>query len=154
MNSEQKRLLITQLDKKIIHFIGAKNHPLPGEGWIYSIRNALGMSLKQLGLRLKITPQGTKDIERREQDGSLTIQRLREVAAALDMQLVYGLVPKEQTLDKMIEKRARELAQEIVLKTSHTMHLENQGLDEIAIKEAIDKRAEKIKYEMPKDLWN
>jgi hypothetical protein len=34
------------------------------------------------------------------------------------------------------------------------MHLENQGLDEIAIKEAIDKRAEKIKYEMPKDLWN
>ena len=70
------------------------------------------------------------------------------------MQLVYGLVPKEQTLDKMIEKRARELAQEIVLKTSHTMHLENQGLDENAIKEAINDRAEKIKKEMPKDLWN
>jgi hypothetical protein len=70
------------------------------------------------------------------------------------MQLVYGLVPKEQTLDKMIEKRARELAREIVLQTSQTMHLENQGLDENAIKEAIDMRAEKIKYEMPKDLWN
>lgn len=154
MNIEQKRLLVTQLDKKIEHFIGAKNHPLPGEGWIYSIRNALGMSLKQLGNRLKITPQGIKDIERREKDGSLTLHRLREVAAALDMQLVYGLVPKEQTLDKMIEKRARELAREIVLKTSHTMHLENQGLDEKAIKEAIDNRAEKIKNEMPKDLWN
>ena len=154
MNIEQKRLLITQLDKKIAHFIGAKNHPLPGEGWIYSIRTALGMSLKQLGRRLKMTPQGIKDIERREKDGSLTLQRLREVAAALDMQLVYGLVPKEQTLDKMIEKRARELAQEIVLKTSHTMHLENQGLDENAIKEAINDRAEKIKKEMPKDLWN
>jgi predicted DNA-binding mobile mystery protein A len=154
MNSEQKRLLITQLDKKITPFIGAKNHPLPDKGWIYSIRNALGMSLKQLGLRLKITPQGTKDIERREQDGSLTLKRLREVAAALDMQFVYGLVPKEQTLDKMIEKRARELAREIVLSTSQTMHLENQGLDENAIKEAIDKRAEKIRYEMPKELWN
>lgn len=154
MKNEQKRLLVTQLDKKIAYFIGAKNHLLPGEGWIYSIRTALGMSLKQLGKRLKITPQGVKDIERREKDGSLTLQRLREVAAALDMHLVYGLVPKEQTLDKMIEKRARELAQEIVLKTSHTMHLENQGLDENAIKEAIDNRAEKIRNEMPKDLWN
>ena len=154
MKIEQKRLLIIQLDKKIAHFIEAKNQPQPGEGWIYSIRTALGMSLKQLGKRLKITPQGIKDIERREKDGSLTLQRLRDVAAALDMQFVYGLVPKEQTLDKMIEKRARELAQEIVLKTSHTMHLENQGLDENAIKEAINDRAEKIKKEMPKDLWN
>ena len=154
MKSEQKRLLITQIDKKIAHFSGAKNLLPSGEGWIYAIRTALGMSLKQLGNRLKITPQGIKDIERREKDGSLTLQRLREVAAALDMQLVYGLVPKEQTLDKLIEKRARELAREIVLKTSHTMHLENQGLDENTIKEAIDKRTEKIKNEMPKELWN
>jgi len=154
MNSEQKRLRITQLDKKIAYFIGAKSHPLPGEGWIYSIRTALGMSLKQLGKRLKMSPQGIKDIERREKEGSLTLQRLREVAAAMDMQLIYGLVPKEETLDKMIEKRAGELAQEIVLKTSHTMHLENQGLDEKAIKEAINNRTEKIKNELPKDLWN
>jgi predicted DNA-binding mobile mystery protein A len=154
MNNEQKRLLITQLDKKIAHFIEAKRQLLPGEGWIYSIRNALGMSLKQLGQRLQITPQGAKDIERREKDGSITLNRLREVAAALDMQLVYGLVPKEQTLDKMIEKRARELAREIVLKTSQSMHLENQGLDDHAIKAAIDTRTEKIKNEMPKDLWN
>jgi len=154
MNNEQRRLLVTQLDEKIAPFIGAKKYPIPGEGWINAIRTALGMSLKQLGNRLKITPQGIKDIERREKQGSLTLQRLREVAAALDMQLVYGLVPKEQTIEKMIEKRARELAREIVLKTAHTMHLENQGLDEKAIQEAIKTRAKKIEYEMPKDLWN
>lgn len=154
MNIEQKRLLLTQLDKKIAHFLEAKTQPAPGEGWIYSIRAALGMSLKQLGNRLKMTPQGVKDLERREKDGSLTLQKLRDVATALDMQFVYGLVPKDDTLDRMIEKRAMELAREIVLKTSQTMHLENQGLDENAIKEAIDLRAEKIKKEMPNDLWN
>ena len=154
MNIEQKRLLVIQLDKKIALFNGAKHHPQPSEGWIYAIRTALGMSLRQLGQRLKMTPQGVKDIERREQEGSLTLQRLREVAAALDMQLVYGLVPKAQTLDNMIEQRARELAREIVLKTAQTMHLENQGLDENAIKEAIDSQAAKIKNEMPKALWN
>ncbi|MBK8425272.1 MAG: helix-turn-helix domain-containing protein [Lewinellaceae bacterium] len=80
--------------------MGLKIIPLPGEGWIYSIRTALGMSLKQLGRRLKMTPQGIKDIERREKDGSLTLQRLREVAAALDMQLVYGLVLRNKHLIK------------------------------------------------------
>ena len=154
MSTEQKRLLLTQLDKKIAHFLEARNQPVPGEGWIYSIRAALGMSLKQLGNRLKMTPQGVKDLERREKDGSLTLQKLRDVATALDMQLVYGLVPKDNTLDRMIEKRAMELAREIVLRTSQTMYLENQGLDENTIKEAINLRAEKIKKEMPNDLWN
>ncbi len=154
MNKDQKHLRIAQLDKKIERFVEANRSPAPGEGWIYALREALGMSLKQLGDRLKLTPQGAKDIERREKDGSLTLQRLREVAAALDMQLVYGLTPKDQSLEKMIERRAYELAREIVLKTSHTMHLENQGLDENSIKEAIENRAKKIKDELPKNLWN
>lgn len=154
MNKDQKQLRIAQIDKKIAQLAGAKNLIPPGEGWVYALRTALGMSLRQLGNRLGITPQGVKDIERREKDGSITLQRLREVASAMDMRVVYGLVPKDQTLEKMIEKRAYELAREIVLKTSHTMHLENQGLDDKAIKAAIEKRAEKIKNEMPKNLWN
>ena len=153
MNRDQKGLRIAQLERIMESFISAKKYPLPGEGWIHAIREALGMSLKQLGNRLKLTPQGAKDIERREKEGSLTLQRLREVATALDMQLVYGLVPKDQTLEKMIEKRAYELAREIVLKTSHTMHLENQGLDETAIRKAIESRAKKIMDELPKNLW-
>lgn len=153
MNKDQHRLRIEQLDKKIAYFTEASSDSLPGEGWVYSIRMAIGMSLKQLGKRLNMTPQGVKDIERREKDGSITLQRLKDVAAAMDMQLVYGLIPKEKTLDKMIEKRAYELAREIVLKTSHTMHLENQGLDEKSIKEAIENRAKKIKNDLPKNLW-
>lgn len=34
------------------------------------------------------------------------------------------------------------------------MHLENQGIDQEALKEAIEKRAEKIKNELPKKLWD
>ena len=154
MNKDQKHLRIAQLDKKIAQLSGAKHLTLPGEGWVYALRTALGMSLRQLGNRLGITPQGVKDIERREKEGSITLKRLHEVAAALDMRLVYGLVPIDQDLERMIEKRAYELAREIVLKTSHTMHLENQGLDDKAISAAIEKHAEKIKYEMPKNLWN
>lgn len=154
MKIEQKRLSITLLDKKMAGFRALQNHPPPSGGWINAIRTALGMSLQQLGKRLNLTPQGVKDIERREKDGAITLQRLKEVAAALDMQLVYGFVPKEESLEKIIEKRAKELARQIVLKTSHTMHLENQGLNEDALDKAIERRMEKIKNEMPKDLWN
>lgn len=153
MNKEQRQLRVSQLDKNIALFSAVKNLPVPGGGWIYAIRTALGMSLKQLGNKLSITPQGAKDIERREAEGSLTLQRLREIAAAMDMQLIYGIVPKEQSLDKLIEKRALQMAKDIVLNTSHTMHLENQGIDQRALQDAIEKRAAKIKYELPKQLW-
>jgi|APTNR8051073442_1049403.scaffolds.fasta_scaffold12579_2 predicted DNA-binding mobile mystery protein A len=154
MNIDQKQLLISQLDRRMALFAGVKGLPMPGEGWIHAIRTALGMSLKQLSKRLGITPQGTKDLERREREGAITLQRLRDAAAALDMQLVYGFVPKEESLDKLIEKRALQLAREIVMDTAHTMHLENQEIDPIALEEAIKKRAEKIKNELPKSLWN
>jgi predicted DNA-binding mobile mystery protein A len=112
------------------------------------------MSLRQLGKKLNMTPQGVKDIERREAEGALTLQRLREVAAAMHLQLVYSLIPQEQSLDKMIENRALALAKEIVLKTAQTMQLENQGIDQEALREAIQKRAEKIKYDLPRNLWD
>lgn len=154
MTREQRHLRISQLDKKMTQFPRLKEALRPGGGWIYAIRTALGMSLKQLGKKLDITPQGAKDIERREEDGSLTLQRLKEVAAALDLRLVYALVPKDGSLEKMIERQARRMAKEIVLKTSHTMHLEDQGIDKEALAEAIERRTEKLKTELPKALWD
>jgi len=153
MNTEQKHLRIAQLDKTIARFSEVKNLPPPGGGWIYAIRTALGMSLRQLGDKLGMTPQGVKGVEQREDDGSLTLDGLREVAAVMDLQLVYGLLPREGSLDKMVEKRALELAKEIVQKTSQAMHLEDQGIDQAALQDAIEQRAAKIKWELPKAMW-
>ncbi|MBK8041230.1 MAG: mobile mystery protein A [Haliscomenobacter sp.] len=154
MNKDQRRLRMAQLDRNLVLFSDIKNLPVPAGGWIHAIRTSLGMSLRQLGKKLNMTPQGVKDIERREAEGALTLQRLREVAAAMHLQLVYSLIPQEQSLEKMIENRALALAKEIVLKTAHTMQLENQGIDQEALREAIQKRAEKIKCDLPRNLWD
>jgi hypothetical protein len=45
--------------------------------------------MQQLGNRLNISKEGVMDMERRKKDGSITIKSLREVARAMDMQLVY-----------------------------------------------------------------
>ena len=151
---DQKKLLIKQLDHKLRPFVETKNIQVPERGWIHSIRTALNMTLLQLGRRLKITSQGVKDIERRESSGSISIKTLREVGKALDMKFVYGFVPNQNSIEELVESKARELAMKIVLRTSHNMKLENQGNSEERIDQAIEELASEIKREKQKSLWD
>lgn len=126
----------------------------PPTGWIKAIRNAIGMSMLQMGKRLFITKQSVQDIERREKDGSISIKALREAARVLDMQLVYGFVPNDGSLEELIERKAKELAKQIVQRTSNSMKLEDQENSQQRITKAIEERAAIIKNEMPKTLWD
>ena len=150
----KKSLQLQQLNSKMLGFATLKQVAIPPTGWIKAIRTAIGMSMQQLGNKLNVSKQGILDIEKREKDGSITIKSLKEIARALDMQLVYGFVPNDGSLDALIEKRATELATKIVLRTSNTMKLEDQGNTNKRIEKAIKERAEEIKNEMPKILWD
>ena len=150
----KKSLQFQQLDRKMADYATLKQVPIPPTGWIKAIRTTLGMSMQQLGNKLSVSKQGVSDMENREKDGSITIKALKEIARALDMQLVYGFVPNDGSLDSLIEKRAIELATEIVQRTSNTMKLEDQSNSQERIEKAIKERAEEIKNEMPKMLWD
>ena len=149
-----KKLLIEQLDKKLEKFSVLKEADVPPRGWINAIRTAMNMSLVQLAKRLKITSVSVKEIEEREQNKTITLNKLMEAAEALDLQFVYALLPKESSLEKIIEKRALQVAQEIVSRTSHSMKLEDQENREERLQRAIKDRADQIKQEMPKYLWD
>ncbi|MGI9158361.1 MAG: mobile mystery protein A, partial [Saprospiraceae bacterium] len=73
---------------------------------------------------------------------------------AMDMQFVYGFVPNDGSLEALLEKRATELATRIVLRTAHTMNLEDQANSKKRIETAIKERAAEIKNDMPKILWD
>lgn len=150
----KKSLQLQQLNNKMLGFATLKQVPVPPTGWIKAIRTAIGMSMQQLGSKLSVSKQGILDMEKREKDGSITIRSLKEIGRALDMQLVYGFVPNDGSLDALIEKRATELATKIVLRTSNTMKLEDQGNTNRRIEKAIKERAGDIKNEMPKILWD
>ena len=150
----KKSLQLQQLNVKMLEY----NHLLrvvpPPTGWIKAVRMALGMSLQQLGNHLSITRQGVQDIEAREKDGSITIKALRETAKALDMQLVYGFVPLDGSMEELIDRKAKELATQIVRRTNNTMKLEDQANTQQRIEKAIQERTIAIKNEMPKTLWD
>ena len=150
----KKSLQIQQLNAKMLAYASLQKVAQPPTGWIKAIRNAMGMSMLQLGNRLSITKQSVQDIERREKDGSITIKALREAARALDMQLVYGFVPNDGSLELLIERKAKELATQIVMRTNNTMKLEDQENTKKRIEKAIQERTITIKNEMPKTLWD
>jgi predicted DNA-binding mobile mystery protein A len=150
----KQALLIQQLNAKMQAFASLHKVAPPPTGWIKAVRTALGMTLEQLGNKLSLSKQAAQAIENREKEGSLTLKALREAANALDMQLVYGFVPKDGSLDALIDRKARELATQIVLRTSQTMKLEDQENSPERIKKAIEERANVLKSEMPKMLWN
>lgn len=150
----KKSLQLQQLNGKMLAYASLQKVVPPPTGWIKAIRNAVGMSLLQLGNRLSMTKQSVQDMERREKDGTITIKALREAARALDMQLVYGLVPNDGSLELLIERKAKELAIQIVMRTNNTMKLEDQENTKQRIQKAIQERTTTIKTEMPKTLWD
>ena len=149
-----KLLIREQLDNKIIKLSNLGNVVVPPQGWIYSIRQGINMSLRQLGQRMSITPQSVKEIEVREKNGTISIKVLMQTAAALNMRFVYGFIPAEKTLEGMIEKRAEELARSIVERTSTQMGLEDQRNSPDRINKAIREKAAELKNDMPKILWD
>ena len=151
---KNKFLQLRHLNSKMLTFASLRNESIPATGWIRAIRNALGMSMQQLGNKLSVTKQAIQDIEKREKEGAITIKSLREIGRVLDMQLVYGFVPNDGSLEALIEKRAHELATKIVERTSNTMKLEDQENTKQRIESAIKERTEEIKREMPKILWD
>jgi predicted DNA-binding mobile mystery protein A len=150
----KKKLIREQLDNKFIRLQGVQELIVPPSGWVFAVRQGLNMSLKQLANRLSITPQSVKEIEEREKRETISIKVLKQVAVALDMVFVYGFMPKEGTLEKMIESRANELARQIVGRTSIHMDLEDQKNSPARIENAIKEKTEELKRETPRFLWD
>ena len=150
----KRSLQFQQLNNKMLALATLSRVALPPTGWIRAIRSAIGMSMQQLGTKLNISRQGVMNMEKREKEGSITINSLREIAQVMDLELVYGFVPIDGSLDALIERRAMELATQIVKRTATTMELENQANSKERIENAIRERAATIQNEMPKILWN
>jgi predicted DNA-binding mobile mystery protein A len=154
MDKLDKKLMVEQLDRKLAKLHVLKEVEVPSKGWINAIRTTLNMSLVQLAKRLNKSSVSVKEIEEREQHKTITLKKLIEVGEALDLQLVYGFLPKESSIEKMIDKRAQQVARDVVMRTSHTMKLEEQENREERLQQAIKDRADTLKQEMPKHLWD
>lgn len=147
-----KQIIQDQYRSKINQLIDIKRISRPKEGWIRTLRKALGMSSPQLAERLEVSKSQASQIERMEIEDRITLNQLRRVADALDCDLVYALVPR-QSVENMIRDRARLKAEKLVRKTDVQMKLEAQQLSKEKLEEQLKFETERLVREMPRDLW-
>ena len=117
-----------RLDAKFAAYRPIEQFAPPPKGWIRAIRDALGMSLRQLGGRIGQSPQAVSSLEESEANGTIALNTLRRAAEALDCVVVYAVVPKT-SLTEMVDNRAREIALRALGRVSHSMALEDQQVD-------------------------
>lgn len=103
--------------------------PVPNRGWIRAIRDALGMTTGDLAVRLGVTRQAVASLERSEAEGSIRLDTLRRAAAALDCTIVYAVVPNE-SLEAVVDRRAKAIATRDLDRVRQTMLLEDQAVDD------------------------
>jgi len=155
MSSRPTHLLAAaQIDRKLPTLQQSAKHlrnARPVGGWIRAIRRALGMSTSALGRRLNLAQQSVVQLERNEKTETITLASLRRVAEALDADLVYAIIPRNN-LRESISARSREIATERIAPIAQTMKLESQGLADNELKERIEELARELERH-PRELW-
>lgn len=148
-----KKLMRDHVQESLNNFSDLAHKTAPSKGWIRTIRDALGMSSYVLAKRLNCDRTNITAMERREKNGTISLETLEQVAKGLDCKLVYCLVPLE-SLDKILEKQARLIAKKRIRTINHSMKLEQQGLNQKQLQSQEENLVQELLYSDPKKLWN
>ena len=131
MRNEFRNLRLKQLDRTLEPFRVVAKTPRPQKGWLRAIREAAGISASEVARALKTSRQLPVQLEKAEAEDRITLKSLRAAANALGCDLVYALVPKANSLQTLVEERARSQAKEHVRSVEHSMALEDQAVGRV-----------------------
>jgi predicted DNA-binding mobile mystery protein A len=125
MRSEQRAQAREALDRRLRE-ISVNAMTPPPHGWARAIREALGMTTRQMARRVGVSAVSISSLERSERAGTVQLDTLRRAADALNCDLVYALVPRD-SLEETVVRQARSIAEHEVLRVDRTMRLEDQA---------------------------
>lgn len=125
----------------------------PPEGWLRTMRKALGMSGAQLARRLGVSRAQVAQSERNEVSGALTLRTLQNMAEAMGGRVVYTIVPSG-SIETLLSKRAKEKARQLMSRVDTHMALESQLLDSERHQFELQRIEDELLREMPADFWD
>ena len=152
MNYWDTKIIREQLDKKLDSLKTFASSGIPKQGWIKTLREALGLSARHLGEKAGMDQSRISRLENAEKNGNLKLSSLQKIAKGLNMRFVYGFV-SEDTLEQMVRAQARKIALKRLKRLNNTMRLEKQELSNEEQKKALEDMIEKILIDQPKDFW-
>ena len=152
--SWNKDLKLKQVDDLISELKPLLNHKRPRFGWLKLIRTTLAMSARALGERVGLAQSRIALIERGEVDGTITLNTLEKVANGLGCEVVYYLIPREESLAQMREKQAYYKAKTLNDYAELHMNLENQVTSINYQEQEIEKIKDEYLRTWPVDFWD
>lgn len=141
------------MDKKIQPWLQLRAEKSPPTGWLKAIRGALGISSRQLAQIVGIDSSAIIRLEEREPDGKMTLELLNRAAKAMGCKVIYAIVPNDEneSLEAIVDRRAKYAAKELLQRVEHSMRLEEQGSPDS--KAELEKLAQKLKEKMDPRIW-
>lgn len=143
---------VRQQYRSMVDLVEGRNIQIPVEGWIRTVRKALGMSGAQLARRMGVTRARIAQVEQAELEGGVTLKSMQATAEAMGCRFVYAFVPPD-TIENVIISQARKKAQAIVATAGKHMALEDQAVAGDRTDREVSRLASELMYEMPSDFW-
>ena len=125
----------------------------PKEGWVATVRKALGMSAAQLARRMDVTRAQVSKTEKTELLGSVTLKTMESMADAMGCRFVYAIIP-ENTIEDILSSRAYIKAERRVTTAGTHAALEDQALTKEQMSHEIERLKNQMLKDMPPDFWN
>ncbi|BFD45610.1 MAG: hypothetical protein DMENIID0002_02560 [Rickettsia endosymbiont of Sergentomyia squamirostris] len=149
MNWSLRKLTCKQLMNQLSPL---ENMIIPSNGWLKTIRTAIGMTSQQLARRCGVSKQRILRIENDEVLMKTTLATLEKVASQLGCKLVYAIVPEKNLLN-IIEEQAERMAIDRLKEISHSMILEDQKVIDKKQQEQIEILKEELMKNNIKTIW-
>ena len=120
------KLQIRTLDKKISSIKPLVPVIPARQSWIKTIREALGMSARQLAAKIGVSQARVAYMEKNERN--LKISTLEKIAKSMDCAFVPLFIPNE-SLEAIVQNQAERKASQMLRSVNQNMALENQLSD-------------------------
>lgn len=122
---KDQKLITKQVSKRLEDVRPLQEQTKGITSWITYVRLGLGMSLTQLAARVGVAQSSMSSSVKLEEEGRITINKLREVANALECDLVYSFVPRKK-IEDVIHDQAEKKTKSLMKHAETHMSLEDQ----------------------------
>ena len=145
-----RKLRRAQLDRQLAP---AVIFTIPRNGWIRELREALGMSARQLAQRVGVGQPTIARLEKSEAAGTIEIKTLRRIAEGMNCRLVYAFIPVDGSLEETLKAQATQTAEILLARVEHSMALEAQGATPQDRKAQVQELADELVRTMNRQIW-
>ncbi len=143
---------LRQLDERLEKVRELSALEPPPDGWVRTLRQAIGMTTEQLASRMKVTRQAVLQLESAERNKTATWTSLRKAAAAMDCEVVYAVVPRG-SLSQVLVRQGRKQAERHLARISHSMKLDAHAVGPAEQERQVEELAHHLAAERSRALW-